>query len=157
MQKLKPCPHLPNQNPHFNKIPGDLNSNESFQHNHCGIHHYTFSPWINLLTLILNFSKGFQAQKSKTQNWFCFHSIAYAYYQLVFSVSGSDSLQLHGLWPTSHLCLWNSLGENSGVGSRFLLQGIIPTQGLKLGLLHCRQIPYHLSYQGSLCYDQDLI
>ena len=30
-----------------------------------------------------------------------------------------------------------------------LLQGIFPTQGLNLGLLHCRQILYHLSHQGS--------
>ena len=30
-----------------------------------------------------------------------------------------------------------------------LLHGIFPTQGLKLSLLHCRQIFYHLSYQGS--------
>ena len=28
------------------------------------------------------------------------------------------------------------------------LQGIFPTQGSNLGLLHCRQILYHLSYQG---------
>jgi len=27
-------------------------------------------------------------------------------------------------------------------------RGIIPTQGLNLGLLHCRQIPCHLSHQG---------
>jgi len=26
---------------------------------------------------------------------------------------------------------------------------IFPTQGLNPGLLHCRQIPYHLSHQGS--------
>ena len=30
-----------------------------------------------------------------------------------------------------------------------LLHGIFPTQGLNLSLLHCRQIFYHLSYQGS--------
>ena len=30
-----------------------------------------------------------------------------------------------------------------------LLQGIFPTQELNLGLLHCRQILYQLSYQGS--------
>ena len=35
------------------------------------------------------------------------------------------------------------------VGSHSLLQGIFPIQGLNLGLLHCRQIPYHLSHQGS--------
>ena len=29
------------------------------------------------------------------------------------------------------------------------LQGIFQTQGLNLGLLHCRQILYHLSHQGS--------
>ena len=29
------------------------------------------------------------------------------------------------------------------------LQGIFPTQGLKLGLLHCRQILYCLSHRGS--------
>ena len=29
-----------------------------------------------------------------------------------------------------------------------LLQGTFPTQGLNLGLLHCRQILYQLSYEG---------
>ena len=33
--------------------------------------------------------------------------------------------------------------------SHSLLQRIFPTQGLKLDLLHCRQILYHLSQQGS--------
>ena len=33
--------------------------------------------------------------------------------------------------------------------SRSLLQGVFPTQESKLGLLHCRQILYHLSPQGS--------
>ena len=36
-----------------------------------------------------------------------------------------------------------------GVGSHSLLQGIFPTQGLNPGLLHSRQILYHLSQQGS--------
>ena len=31
----------------------------------------------------------------------------------------------------------------------FLFQGIFPTQGLKPGLLHCRQTLYCLSHQGS--------
>ena len=38
--------------------------------------------------------------------------------------------------------------KNTGVGSLSLLQGIFPTQGLNLGLLHCSQILYHLSHQG---------
>ena len=41
-------------------------------------------------------------------------------------------------------------GKSTGVGCHFLLQGIIPTQGSNLGLLHCRQMLYHLNYQGSL-------
>ena len=32
----------------------------------------------------------------------------------------------------------NSPGQNTGVGSISLLQGIFPTQGLNPGLLHCR-------------------
>ena len=42
-----------------------------------------------------------------------------------------------------------SVVENTGVGSHSLLQGIFLTQGLNLGLLHYRQILYHLSHQGS--------
>ena len=39
--------------------------------------------------------------------------------------------------------------KNTWVGCHSLLQGIFPTQGSNLGLLHCRQIHYHLSHQGS--------
>ena len=39
---------------------------------------------------------------------------------------------------------------NTGVGSLSLLQGIFLTQESNRGLLHCRQILYWLSYQGSL-------
>ena len=39
--------------------------------------------------------------------------------------------------------------KNTGVGSLFLFQGIFSTQGSHLRLLHCRQIPYPLSHQGS--------
>jgi len=38
--------------------------------------------------------------------------------------------------------------QNTGVGCHSLLQGIFLTQGLNPGLSHCRQILYHLSYQG---------
>ena len=56
----------------------------------------------------------------------------------------SDSLQPLGLYNP-----WNSLSQNAGVGRRFLLQGIFPTQGLNPGLLHRRQILYQLSHKGS--------
>ena len=53
-----------------------------------------------------------------------------------------------GLQPTRLLCPWDSPGKNTGVGCHFLLQRIFPTQGLNLGLLHCRQMLYPLSHQG---------
>ena len=42
----------------------------------------------------------------------------------------------------------NSPGQNTGVGSLSLLQWIFQTQESNQGLLHCRHILYHLSYQG---------
>ena len=50
---------------------------------------------------------------------------------------------------TYFLCPWDSLVKNTGVGSHSLSQGIFPTQGSNPGLQDCRQIPYHLSHQGS--------
>ena len=44
---------------------------------------------------------------------------------------------------------WNSLGQNTGVGSLSLLQGIFPTQESNQGLLPCMQVFYKLSYEGS--------
>ena len=45
---------------------------------------------------------------------------------------------------------WNSPGQNTGVGSLSLLQGIFPTQGSNPGLPHCRQILCQLSHMGAL-------
>ena len=42
-----------------------------------------------------------------------------------------------------------AFSKDSGVGSYSLLQGIFLTQGLNLGLLHCRQILYCLSHKES--------
>ena len=47
----------------------------------------------------------------------------------------SNSLRPHGLYSP-----WNSPGQNTGVGSLSLLQGIFPTQGSKSSLPHCRWI-----------------
>ena len=40
--------------------------------------------------------------------------------------------------------------QEYGVGCHSLLQGIFQTQGSNPGLLHCRQILYHLRHQGRL-------
>ena len=42
-------------------------------------------------------------------------------------------------------------GQNTGVGSHYLLQWIFPTPGSNQGLLHCRPILCQLSYEGSWC------
>ena len=64
----------------------------------------------------------------------------------------SDTLWPQGLQPTRLLCPWHSPGKNTRVSCHSLLQGIFPTQGSKSGLLHCRQIIYQLSHQGSPIY-----
>ena len=43
-------------------------------------------------------------------------------------------------------------GQNTGVGSRSLLQGIFPTQGQNPGLLHRRRMLYQLSYRVLVFY-----
>ena len=54
------------------------------------------------------------------------------------------SLQSHGLYSPL-----NSPGQNTGMGSLSLLQGIFQTQGSNLGLPHCRRILHQLSCKGS--------
>ena len=56
----------------------------------------------------------------------------------------SDSLRPCGLQSP-----WSSPGQNTGMSSLSLLQGIFPTQELNPGLLHCRRILYQLSHKGS--------
>ena len=56
----------------------------------------------------------------------------------------SDSLPPHGLYSP-----WNSPGQNAGVGSLSLLQGVFPTQGSNPGLPHCGWILHQLSHKGS--------
>ena len=57
--------------------------------------------------------------------------------------SKSRSVVSDSLWPHELYSPWNSLDQNTGVGSLSLLQGILPNQESNLGLLH------QLSYQGS--------
>ena len=56
----------------------------------------------------------------------------------------SDSLQPQELYRP-----WSSPGQNTGMSSLSLLQGIFPTQGSNPGLLHCRRILYTLINHGS--------
>ena len=56
----------------------------------------------------------------------------------------SNSLQPHGLYSP-----WNSPGQNTGVGSLSLLQGIFSIQGSNPGLQHCKQTLYQPSHKRS--------
>ena len=53
------------------------------------------------------------------------------------------------LWVDSSQVEQQGKPQNIGVGSLSLLQGIFPTQESSRGLVHCRQILYKLSPQGS--------
>ena len=59
----------------------------------------------------------------------------------------SRSVMSDSLWP-HELSSWNSLGQNTGVGSLYLLRGIFPTQRSNPGLPHCRRIPLPVEPQG---------
>ena len=58
----------------------------------------------------------------------------------------------HGLWPIRLLCPLDYPSKNTGVDCHFLLQGIFPTQGLNLNLLHLlhwQAVLYHQCHLGS--------
>ena len=59
----------------------------------------------------------------------------------------SNSSWTYGLWPTRHLCPWNFPDKNWS-GLPFPSPRDLPHPRIKPGL-HCRQILYRLSHQGS--------
>ena len=61
----------------------------------------------------------------------------------------SSSLRSQELSPARLLCPWDFPGKNTGVGCNFLLQGIFPTQGSNLCLLHWQAGSLPLSHQRS--------
>ena len=74
----------------------------------------------------------------------------YPYLYLCYAVLScsimSDSLRPHEPYPPGSSVDGDSPGKNTGVGCHALLQGIFPTQGLNLGLLHYKRILYQLSH-----------
>ena len=85
-------------------------------------------PWV----LFFMIAKGHILHPNKWMKWSESRSVV------------SNSLRPHGLYNP-----WNSPGQNTGVGSLSLLQGISLTQGLNPGLPHCSQILYQLSHKRS--------
>ena len=54
--------------------------------------------------------------------------------KVAYSLNRVQLLRPNGLYPYRLLCPWDFPGKNTGMGYRFLLQGIFPTQGLNLHL-----------------------
>ena len=74
---------------------------------------------MHLYTNTFMFQVGWTLILYRTRNCICMKNESESHSVM------SDSLQLHGLYIYS---LWNSQGQNIGVGSRSLLQGIFPTR-----------------------------
>ena len=83
--------------------------------------------------------------------WFTTVSRPYVPFLVLFYQHESESCSVvfDSLWPHELYSPWNFPGQNSGVGSLSLLQGIFPSQGLNLGLPHCGWIRYQLRHRGS--------
>ena len=93
----------------------------------------------------------FSSGSSQPRNWTRISCIAGGFFtNLAMREAQSHSVVSNSLRPHGLYSPWNSPGQNTGVGSLSLLQGIFPTQGLNPGLLHCRLILYQLSHVGSL-------
>ena len=81
------------------------------------------------------------------------HAVECSFSLFILFESESESLSVmyNSLWPHGLYSPWNSPGQDTGVGSLSLLQGIFPTQGLNPGLLHCWQILSQMSHKGIPC------
>ena len=75
--------------------------------------------------------------------------IIYSHGLYIFCIKVNLSVVSNFLRPHGQYSPWNSLGQNTGVGSLSLLPGIFPTQGSNPGLLHGRWILYQLRHKGS--------
>ena len=83
---------------------------------------------------------------------FTVHLLKLPYMLLKVTESESQPVMFDSLWPHGRYSPWNSPGQNTGVGSCSLFQGIFATQWLNPVLLHWRQILYQLSHQRSPLY-----
>ena len=98
--------------------------------------------------------------KAFSLNWkLLFHQKYITCFMVIIASLKQDIFNIHALLlghvqvfvtprlqPTRLLSPWNSPGKNTRGGRHSVLQGILPTQELNLGLLHPWKIHYHLSY-----------
>ena len=79
-------------------------------------------------------------------------------YSIVQAIIASESCSVasESLRPHGPCNPWNSPGQNTGVGSLSLLQGIFPNQGSNPSLPHCRWILYQQSHKGGPFHCTDI-
>ena len=99
---------------------------------------FAAGPWSPYIAIMQGF--GFPWHLEVFEDNVCFYALSESESHSVVS----DSLRPRGLYSP-----WNSPGQNTGVDSLSLLQGVFPIQGLNSGLPLCRWILYQLSHQGS--------
>ena len=115
---------------------------------------FMFSCWLICLIITLSALVG-RGEPHFSHCYFCWSFISGFLFCYVL-----DHLCDHfiGKWSESRPVMsdplqpyspWFSPGQNTGVGSLSLLQGIFATQVLHPGLTHCSWIRYHLSHKGS--------
>ena len=98
--------------------------------------------WIESLPKFVCWSPNFQCYCISGKD-----AIEVKWYYKWKSESESHSVMSNSLWPHGLYSSWNSPGQNRGMGSLSLLQGIFPTQRSNPGLPHCRRILYQLSHK----------
>ena len=82
--------------------------------------------------------------------WFCIHRFNYLWRVVLCWVTQSRLTLCNSMDCRRPVSVQgDSLGKNTGVDCHALLQGIFPLQESNPGLLHCKQILYYLSHQGS--------
>ena len=102
--------------------------------------------WDSIMTIGPSWDLFLVIMKISQRIYMCFNLKCFQWSESECHLVVSDCLQCRGLYSP-----WNSPGQNTGVGSLSLLQGIFPAQGSNPGLLHCIGILYQLSHKGSPC------
>ena len=102
----------------------------------CPLNHQG-SSLIWLFLFLLSYSKESQ-----------YNALTLQYRVLTIKLSENCSVVSDSATPWAIHSSWNSPGQNTGAGSLSLLQGIFPTQGLNLDLMHCRWILYRAEPPG---------
>ena len=102
--------------------------------------------WDSIMTIGPSWDLFLVIMKISQRIYMCFNLKCFQWSESECHLVVSDYLQCRGLYSP-----WNSPGQNTGVGSLSLLQGIFPAQGSNPGLLHCIGILYQLSHKGSPC------